>query len=527
MNENQHLSSSSLYRSALEMARTGKSDDAERHLRLLLKRHPNHAESLHLLGVVLLESGRPMDAVSIFGQAIALSPQQAQLYYHLGLALLRSGDRENAETAFNSALKLDDNCHDARYNLAKLCKEKGDFDNAADFYKSLLKRVPVHEDALYNLANLYYAMDMLSDAEGLLTRLLAARPDHLNARVNLAMIKNRCGKRAQSVQILEKTLELDPTHKHASDLLRKMYRKMVPSWHFDMLNDEERNNAYAAAIENVARNASHVLDIGTGSGLLAMMAARGGAKKVTTCEMVKPLAMIARKIIEKNGYKDRVRLISKKSTQLQLGEDLDALADVLIAEVFDNGLLGEHFLPALQHAKQNLLTGDAVVVPMAATIHGVLISCPELRRVNPIQQIAGFDISDFDVFRQNGYKQINLRAVGHQKLSEPTAIYHLDFRKEVPKSKKQKISLSIEKSGTCHALAFWYDLHLDQKNTISTLSQSRTNHWKQAIEFFEEDYPLVAGTTIELGINQSHTGFEFELNFPNAIKGTPANGAAV
>src|SRR5262249_45946357 len=59
--------------------------------------------------------------------------------------------------------------------------------------------------------------------------------------------------------------------------LSRLAVRTVPRWHFAMLNDSERNDALAVALERVVRPGSHVLDIGSGSGLLAMVAARAGA----------------------------------------------------------------------------------------------------------------------------------------------------------------------------------------------------------------------------------------------------------
>ena len=73
-----------------------------------------------------------------------------------------------------------------------------------------------------------------------------------------------------------------------------------------MMNDEQRNKAYADALELAVRDGDFVLDIGTGSGLLSLMAAASGAEMVTTCEMSKTIAEAATQIIESNGYKEKL-----------------------------------------------------------------------------------------------------------------------------------------------------------------------------------------------------------------------------
>lgn len=58
------------------------------------------------------------------------------------------------------------------------------------------------------------------------------------------------------------------------------------------------------------------MDIGTGTGLLSMMAVRAGANQVTAIEMFKPMADCARKIFERNSVADKIHLISSRSTDL-------------------------------------------------------------------------------------------------------------------------------------------------------------------------------------------------------------------
>ena len=52
----------------------------------------------------------------------------------------------------------------------------------------------------------------------------------------------------------------------------------------------------------------HVLDIGTGTGLLSMMAASLGADTVVACEEFRPMAECAERVIRENGYSDKIKL---------------------------------------------------------------------------------------------------------------------------------------------------------------------------------------------------------------------------
>lgn len=509
--ENSVLNAKEQYLIAFNYAQAGQLIEAEHSLRMLITSYPDHPEVIHLLGVVLKDLNQMEESVVLLRAAVKKCPENARFQYHLGLSLIQSGQLEKAIEAFSNALSIDPDLYDARYNLAKALKDSGDLKAAAQVYQTLLDAEPYHVEALYNLANLYYEQDRIRKASRLYETVLSQQPTHLNARTNLALIKSKQGNRTETIEDLYKVLEIEPDHKDAKRLLRRLSSQMVPDWHFAMLNDTERNSAYNQAITRAAAKAEHVLEIGTGSGLLAMMAARAGAQKVTTCEMSAPLAKIATRTIQKNGFADRVRVIAKKSTQLQVGKDLPETADVLIAEVFDIGLLGEHFLPALRHAKRHLLRKNATIIPLAAQISALLIECPELRRVNPIKQVEGFDLSDFDIFRPPGYMQIDLNNVNHQVLSDRIDIGRIDFTSEKFVQFDRAISVEPMNSGTCHAIVFWFDLYLDRNTMITSRAGTTNNHWKQAIQFFEEDYNVIAGKPLHLRINQRETGLSFRL----------------
>lgn len=109
---------------------------------------------------------------------------------------------------------------------------------------------------------------------------------------------------------------------------------------------------------------AHVLDIGTGTGLLAMLAVRHGADSVVACEMFAPVAACASKIIEENGFSSKIKLVNKHSTSLTVGPDGDLTfkANILVSEVFDTELIGEGAIQTFNHAHAVLLEVSQFIV---------------------------------------------------------------------------------------------------------------------------------------------------------------------
>jgi predicted TPR repeat methyltransferase len=92
---------------ALEHHRAGRLQEAEARYRQLLAENPSDPEPAHWLGLLILQSGRPAEAVPLLEKAVELRPEDAAFQNNLAEAYLRCGRRDEAVTAFDRAVSLD------------------------------------------------------------------------------------------------------------------------------------------------------------------------------------------------------------------------------------------------------------------------------------------------------------------------------------------------------------------------------------------------------------------------------------
>ena len=279
------------------------------------------------------------------------------------------------------------------------------------------------------------------------------------AMVHLARLFQADGQSERALDLCLRARAAAPDDAEVATLVASVLSTNVPSWHFRIVRDEARNRAYESALTRAVRRGCRVLDIGAGTGLLAMMAARAGAGTVVTCEANPIVARMAQDIVDANGCADRVRAIAKHSTALDVERDLGGRADVLVTEIFSNDTVGEGAIPAIEDAWHRLLAPDARVIPMRVR---VLVALAEDRLLDErrMGDVAGFDLSRFNLVANPSY-QLDAAAPRLALRSEPAALFTFDFQRDRRFSSQHQSVLLAAHGGSVNGIAQWVGLDLD------------------------------------------------------------------
>jgi tetratricopeptide (TPR) repeat protein len=312
------------------------------------------------------------------------------------------------------------------------------------------------------------------------------------------------GRGDEGIALCREALRIDPGNLTAKLGAEWLLTQMVPLWHIPMMNEQERNQAFHDGIAAADVAGKTVFEIGTGSGLLAMMAAKLGATKVFTCEAVPLIAETATRIVERNGYQDRVTVLSKPSNEVQVGKDLPAKADVLVHEVFSSELLGEHVLPAIEDAKARLLKPGGKILPYAASIMVALVGGEELAKNLHVDASFGFDLSDFNAIhpRKRPLYREDLAPV---LLSEPVEAFRFDFMKQSTfPAERKRFEVVATQAGVCHGLIQWIRIELAPGVVYENHPSHRraVSNWQHTVYGFEGLLSVQEGSA--LAIRASH-----------------------
>ncbi len=204
---------------AIQHHRAGRLQAAEQIYRQILAVEPNHADAIHLLGVIASQVGKHEIAVEYIGRAIRLKGNAAPFHSNLGGAYNALGKIPEAVACCRRALALKPDYVEAHNNLGNALKDQGKLDEAVACYRRALALKPGYPEAHNNLGVALKDQGKLVEAVACYGRALALKPDYAEAHNNLGIACKDQGKLDEAVACCRRALELKPGYAEAHNNL--------------------------------------------------------------------------------------------------------------------------------------------------------------------------------------------------------------------------------------------------------------------------------------------------------------------
>jgi len=493
----------------------GKLQEAEFSYRKAIEIKPDLLEGHLNLGVLLKNLGKLQEAAISFRKVIKINPDFAKGHSNLGSILNDLGKIQDAEISCRKAIEIKPDYAEGHLNLGVILKDLGKLQESEVSFRKAIEIKPDLAEGHLNLGALLNDLGKIQDAELSYRKAIEIKPECAEAYSNLGALLNDLGRMQEAALSYRKAIEIKPDFAVAKISLDLITHNIVPKWHIPMMNDIKRNNAYLEAINSAIEENEYVLEIGTGSGLLAMMANDAGAQKVVTCEASQPIAEAAKKIIAINGYKNSIEVINKKSTELIVGKDLEKKADLIISEILSSEFVGEEVQPSLSDANKRLLKENGKMIPEAGEIKIALLeSSPEIEKELFVQKVNGYDLSEFNNIMGT---KVGVHYLGRKMttafLSEEKVPFCFDFySKDIIYKKEVILDLEVSKSGICLGLITWIKLNLYKDIYFENKPDEKgTSGWTNPIYKFKQPLKLSKGQLIKVKATLTRDRVHYEF----------------
>ena len=275
-------------------------------------------------------------------------------------------------------------------------------------------------------------------------------------------------------------------------------------FHRRMLADAPRNDAFHQALARVIRRGeTRVLDLGTGTGLLAFFAAQLGAREVVAFERAEVIEL-AKKLARANDV---------KGIRFLYGDIRDytgsLTVDVIVAEVLGNFAHEENIVESLNHARR-YLAPDGIVIPGRVESWCAPLTSPRLSdELASFRRLGnGLDFALAErMARENTYvKRIN----ADELLDVPAGRW--DELVLTPASAANKsvragsVRFEIPRATAIHGFALWWEATLVDGIAISTSPLARPTHWDQVFLPVHDSLDCRAGDILMLSVESDSSG---------------------
>lgn len=264
-----------------------------------------------------------------------------------------------------------------------------------------------------------------------------------------------------------------------------------------------------AALREAMRPGDVVLDIGTGSGLLAMLACRGGAGRVYAVERGQILE-VAWQLARHNGLEKCIEFIPGYSTKVELPERVD----LVVAELIGDFGLDEGIWPVFADARRRFLKEGGRLLPdglglyLAPTAEGGQY----LDWVAPLQQATGLDFSPLRALSSQVSR--NLWADAHSLLGPGSCMLRCSLYEDGPPVPEGEVEVLIQQAGALTGWVGWFEACAQGAVFLSTAPPILGSSWSNVFFPIGEAVQVEPGDQVSLKVRLDRQFWSWEFKVP-------------
>jgi hypothetical protein len=294
-------------------------------------------------------------------------------------------------------------------------------------------------------------------------------------------------------------------------------------YHRTLIADRVRNQAFHDALSRVIRRGeTTVADIGAGTGLIGLMAAKLGAREVMLYEAAE-VAGVADAVLEANRVKE-CHLMPCHSTEM----DNPPRADVVVSETLGNYAFEENIISTLADARQRHLKDGGVIIPARIRQFAVPVVSDRIHRELSAWDDVGFGL-DLSPARTMSFNNVYVRSFAADELldgGEAALVWDtVTLGSDKKGGRKGEASWMVTEAVTVFGFAYWWDADLVEGVTLSTAPTAPRTHWEQLYFPIERPISLEEAESVLVSL-RSHSSEETGTHLAWTAVHFGANGAS-
>jgi protein arginine N-methyltransferase 1 len=272
-----------------------------------------------------------------------------------------------------------------------------------------------------------------------------------------------------------------------------------------MIADGVRMDAYVQALRQAVKPGSVVLDLGTGTGIFAMLACQLGARRVYAIEADDSI-QVARETAADNGLAERIEFIQNLSTRVTLPEPVD----VIVSDLHGVLPLFQQLISSIADARDRFLAPGGILIPQCETLWAAVVEAPELYSKHVIPWDDNTHALDLRAARRvvtNTWRKGRVDL--EQLLVEPECWAKLDYNVVKDPNVSAEMTWTAMREGTAHGLSLWFDTVLAEGVSFSNAPGKTQTIFGNAFFPLSTPVMLAAGDTVSVAVRADLVGEDY------------------